>query len=107
MFGFSGGLGVDVNEAYKSLGREGHVLLDVRSAGEVREQGVEGAVNVPLDRLEQAVGKLSGYKTIHVICRSGARSGMATQILHARGITQAKNVSGGMLAWERAGLPTV
>ena len=105
MFGFSGGFGVDVNEAYGSLGRKGHVLLDVRSAGEVREQGIEGAINVPLDRLESAVDKLAGYKTIHVICRSGARSGMATQILQSRGVTQAKNVSGGTLAWERAGLP--
>lgn len=107
MFGFSSSSSVDVQQAYDSLGANGHVLIDVRTPGEVQEQGIAGAVNVPLDRLEQAAPKLAGYSSVHVICRSGSRSAMATQMLHSLGITQAKNVSGGMIAWAQAGLPTV
>ncbi|MHB8860466.1 MAG: rhodanese-like domain-containing protein [Minisyncoccota bacterium] len=107
MFGFSmGGSEIDVTEAFEHIGKEDHVLLDVRTPGEVREQGIKGAVNVPLDRLEQVIDKLAGYKTIHVICRSGARSGMAARVLQSHGFSQAQNVAGGMIAWERAGLPT-
>jgi len=109
MFGFSlGGAGVDVKEAHARLLEGGdHVLVDVRSHDEVRAQGIRGAVNVPLDRLEQAAEQLKGYESVHIICRSGGRSTMATQMLHELGVTHAKNVSGGLIAWESAGLPTV
>lgn len=107
MFGFSPRVAeIDVKEAHRRLGRAGHVLLDVRSRDEVRAQGIPGALNIPLDELRQAVGTLAGYETIDVICRSGGRSAMATQLLHAQGVTQARSVSGGIIAWAAAGLPT-
>lgn len=87
-------------------GGDNHVLIDVRTPGEVQMQGVPGAVNVPLDRLEQSIPQLMGYESVHVICRSGSRSAMATQMLNGMGVAHAKNVSGGLIAWTRAGLPT-
>ena len=106
MFGFFGnGSSVSVQEAYENLGRDDSVLIDVRSAAEVAAQGVKGAVNVPLEKIQSAVPKLGGYKHVYLICRSGSRSGMAAQMLRSLGVPQAKNVEGGLIAWARAGLP--
>jgi rhodanese-related sulfurtransferase len=41
-----------------------------------------------------------------IVCRSGARSHSVTQFLNSHGIN-AVNMSGGMRAWEKAGLPVV
>lgn len=107
MFGFAPSVPeIDVHEAYACLGKEGCVLIDVRTPGEVQQQGIPGAINIPLDQLEQAAGQLAGYKTINVICRSGSRSAMATQMLHHLGLSQARTVSGGLTSWAHAGLPT-
>ena len=43
---------------------------------------------------------------VYVICRSGARSGRATQALGANG-WDVTNVSDGMQGWERSGRPMV
>ena len=106
MFGFSfGPQSVSVTEAYERLGTEGHVLLDVRTRDEVRMEGIAGALHIPLDRLETEAARLRGYDSIHVICRSGGRSSLAANLLQGMGMPQAMSVSGGILAWQKAGLP--
>ncbi len=107
MFGISfGPENVSVHEAHEHLGKDGHCLLDVRTVEEVSEARVPGSLNIPLDRLEAESHLLSSYTSIHVMCRSGGRSAMATSALHGVGMTQAKNVSGGIMAWIAAKLPT-
>ncbi len=107
MFGFSlSPKEVSVTEAFEHLGTENHLLLDVRTKGEVRDVRAKGSLNIPLDQIESALEQLRDYSSIHVICHSGSRSGFATQILHEKGITNAKNVVGGMIAWQHAGLET-
>ena len=96
-----------VTEAYALLGTDGYCLVDVRSPEEVRAKGVSGARNIPLENLATEARSLAGYTTIHVLCRSGGRSAMGTNLLHELGLTQAQNVSGGILAWEAAGLPII
>jgi rhodanese-related sulfurtransferase len=44
--------------------------------------------------------------TAVIVCRSGGRSNTVTQLLNSHGIN-ALNMSGGMRAWEKAGLPVV
>jgi Rhodanese-related sulfurtransferase len=106
MFGFSSGpRSISVTEAYERLGAESHVLLDVRTREEVRAEGIAGALNIPIDRLETEAARLTQYGSIHVICRSGGRSSMATDLLHSLGLKQAENVSGGIIAWQKAGFP--
>ncbi len=107
MFGISfGPKSVSVTEAHTMLGTDGHCLLDVRTRDEVREVSVRGALNIPLDRLEAEAHRLSVYTSIHVMCHSGGRSAMATSLLHNLGMSHAENVSGGVLAWQAARLPT-
>ena len=78
------------------------LLLDVRTAGEYDGAlgHIDSALLIPLDELEDRMAELEAHKNndIIVICRSGNRSGIATKILRENGY-QAKNMIGGMLAW--------
>ncbi len=71
-------------------------LLDVREAVEVAAQSVPGALHIPLNQLRARLGELPCDKEIHVICRSGQRSYIATRVLLQHGF-KAKNISGGVL----------
>lgn len=107
MFGISRGpQNVSVHEAHEQLGADGHCLLDVRTVEEVSDMRVPGSLNIPLDKLETESHLLTSYTSIHVMCRSGGRSTVATSALHGIGMTHAKNVAGGIMAWSAARLPT-
>ncbi len=86
-------------------------LLDVRTPVEFREVHVEGARNVPLDRLDPAavMQARNGRKDepLYVLCRSGSRGRQACEKFLAAGFTNVVNVEGGTLACLEAGLPVV
>lgn len=71
---------------------QGAFLVDVRSPGEFALGSVNGAVNIPLDNLQQQFAKFKGKQNIVVFCRSGNRSSMAKNILTQSGF---KNVTDG------------
>lgn len=98
---------VDVLTLSKQLqAGEVGLVLDVRTEFEFRGGHVAGALNIPVQELAQRVSEIEGHKDafVAVICRSGARSGSACGWLVQSGYNVA-NVSGGMIDWERAGLP--
>ncbi len=76
--------------------QEKWALVDVRSPGEFAAGHVAGAINVPLDQLEQSLAGLFPDKDqpLLVYCLSGARSGMAVQWLQQIGYKQAINGGG-------------
>ncbi|MBL8910030.1 MAG: rhodanese-like domain-containing protein [Archangium sp.] len=80
--------------------KEGATLIDVRSPGEFSTGHIDGALNIPLGSLGDALGKLGGNKDKPVIvyCASGARSAMARSQLKSRGFTQVFNL-GSMGRW--------
>ncbi len=80
-------------------------LLDVRQPEEYKEGHIEGAKLIPLGELGQRMKELPADREIICVCRSGNRSGHAAQMLSGRGY-KVLNLSGGMIAWTRAGLPT-
>lgn len=88
-----------------SAGTPRPLILDVREPGEFSEARVEDAVLMPLSVFGLRFRELPTDRPIHVICRSGNRSDMATQFLRANGYPDAANVAGGMIAWIRAGYP--
>jgi rhodanese-related sulfurtransferase len=79
-------------------------LLDVRQPEEFREGHIQGSALIPLGELRERLKELPRDRQIVCICRSGSRSGSATRMLASAGY-QAANLQGGMLAWNRAGLP--
>jgi len=62
-----------------------------------------------LGELNSRLTEIATYKDkpIAVICRSGKRSVKAVALLQEAGYSQVSNVSGGMNAWESAGLTVV
>lgn len=73
---------------FKSLQEEKDaIVVDVRSPGEFASGHGKGSINIPLDRLDGEIKKLSNKKKpIITVCMSGARSGAAKQKLTAAGI---------------------
>jgi len=84
----------------------GGVLLDVRNPDEFDEAHVPGAVLIPLAELEQRLAEVPDGEPLAVICRSGARSMVACEMLASLPRT-AVNVTGGTLAWMASGRDTV
>ena len=70
--------------------------VDVRTPAEFAQGSVKGAINIPLDQIENQLAKFKGKKNIVVFCRSGNRSSQAKVILEQNGFTNIKN--GG--SWE-------
>jgi rhodanese-related sulfurtransferase len=81
------------------------VLVDVREPHEWRAGRARGARHIPLAQLPQQLESLSRQAPVYLICRSGNRSHTAAAYLKKAGFERPINVRGGMLAWERAGLP--
>ncbi|GAA4121812.1 rhodanese-like domain-containing protein [Nocardioides fonticola] len=92
---------VDVFAALR-LAAEGAVLIDVREPEEWAEGHIAHARHRPLGRLSLADVPAG---PVVMVCRSGNRSGQATRALVAAGRDDVVNMTGGMLAWARAGLP--
>ncbi len=79
------------------------LLLDVREVQEFDEFRAPQAVLLPMSEIQARVGELPD-RPLLVICRSGSRSLAVTNYLRTLG-RDATNVTGGMDAWARAGLP--
>jgi phage shock protein E len=69
------------------------LVIDVRTQGEFAGGHVQGSVNLPLDRLANDITRLVPDRATPVLlcCRSGARSGMACQMMQQLGYTQVRN----------------
>jgi rhodanese-related sulfurtransferase len=83
------------------------ILLDVRTIDEYTSEHIEGALNIPLQELQEKVGMLDKNKIILVYCRSGVRSLQASQILVDNGFTRINNIEGGIVAWHNEGYPLI
>ena len=93
-------------------------LIDVRSRFEYNQFHAPDAINLSLPRiligrmpilrnsLPQWFRQLPQETAIAVICLTAHRSPIAAQALLEMGFSQIFNISGGMMAWKKAGLPT-
>jgi len=95
---------IDVHEAW-ARSRKGARLVDVRSEREFAGGHPKGARNLPPARIKAGDTGLGTEDEILVICLSGHRSPRQAKRLAAMGYANVANVSGGLLAWKRAGLP--
>lgn len=80
-------------------------VIDVRAPGEYASGHVPGALNIPLDRLDEALPALKAAAargSLLVVCASGVRSTRACDIL-AEADIDAVTLSGGTSAWEGEG----
>lgn len=80
-------------------------VVDVREADEWEEGHIPGALHIPLRQLDAHLAELLAHPEVIVVCHSGQRSAAATRFLTQAGHPHARNLAGGMLAWEDARLP--
>jgi rhodanese-related sulfurtransferase len=98
-----------VQQTYAKLATDSTiVVVDVRTPQEfMSETGhLRNARLIPVQELESRLSELQQFKhrTILVYCRSGNRSGRASEILTKQGFTPV-NMAGGMIEWNAANLP--
>ena len=87
------GFGPSIN--YSELVQQGAIILDVRSKAEFAGGHIKGAINIPVNVLNNHLGQLKDKnKTIITCCASGMRSASAKSILKSKGYTNVYNGGG-------------
>jgi rhodanese-related sulfurtransferase len=81
--------------------KEDFMFIDVREQYEYDEFNL-GAKLIPLGEFMDNIPNLESHRDEEIIihCRSGKRSGMATEVLTSAGFSNVKNVVGGVLRWQ-------
>ena len=83
----------------------GALLVDVREKSEYDDVRIPGSVLIPLSQLTARLDEVPPDRDVYVHCRMGSRSARAVEYLRAFGRPNSYNVTGGIDAWEDAGLP--
>ena len=79
--------------------RRPHLLIDVREPSEYAVNRIDGAILIPLGKLQGSLNRIPKDQPVVVHCKSGGRSLFATAMLKLQGY-DARNLSGGIQAWE-------
>lgn len=77
-------------------------MVDVREPYEHEEFNIGGQL-IPLGSLPVRIHELTQDKDAELVmyCRSGGRSGMAKQFMEQSGYKNVRNLTGGMIEWQR------
>ena len=84
-------------------------IIDVRTPEEFATGYLENAVNIDYNSaaFSDEIKTLDKNRTYLIYCRSGARSGQALGLMAVLQFAEVCNISGGITAWQAAGLPVV
>ena len=94
---------VDVHTVASIKDRDDVYLIDVREQWEYDEAHIPGVTLLPLGEVPTRIDEIPTDKTVIVTCRSGNRSGQATDYLRQQGFDNVHNMLGGIVAWQEAG----
>ncbi len=83
----------------------GAILVDVRTLAEWRSGHVAGSLHIPLGRLVSQMADKPRTQSVVLVCESGSRSAIGASLLAAAGFEDVTNLTGGIVAWRRDGLP--
>jgi len=99
---------VDVVDATRMYNRDEAVFVDVRNENAFQTSHLPGAVNIPMEYLDQRQDRLKRFKdrSIVVYCDSGQRTLRAVNALKALGWPDVHQLRGGLNAWREASMPT-
>ncbi len=98
---------ISASELLAKLTDKNVLLVDVRNADEVARGIIANAVHVPLAMLPTQFARLPKASSTVFYCHSGVRSAHAAAYAAELGSKNVYNLSGGILAWGKAGLPFV
>ncbi|OLY94496.1 Glyoxylase, beta-lactamase superfamily II [Cnuella takakiae] len=94
---------IDATELAQKLKEEKIKVLDVRKPGEYISEHVDGALNLPLDNINDHLAQLDKDHSYFVHCAGGYRSMIFNSILKARGFDNLVDIKGGFKAIKDAG----
>ncbi|PSK98238.1 rhodanese-related sulfurtransferase [Haloactinopolyspora alba] len=83
---------------------DGAFVVDVREPEEYEQAHIPGAELIPMGGVVTEHERVPRDRPVYVVCAVGGRSAQVAEFLSAQGV-DARNVSGGTLAWIRAGHP--
>ena len=95
-------LTIDAKTVESLRGNPDVFIVDVREDYEFAAGHIPEATLIPLGQLSSRLNEIPKDKTVVAVCRSGNRSGQATQLLRQAGF-EAHNMDGGMISWEQSG----
>ena len=94
---------ITVDALKSALDRDEHPwILDVREPREFEIVRIPGSTLIPLGELPKRLSEIpqgADAPDIVVHCKMGGRSAKAVALLRENGITNARNLTGGILAW--------
>ena len=100
---------ISIEVLYERLETEDEpsLLIDVRTPQEYYRGHIKNTRLIPLGDLLSNTDVIKEYKDREMvaICHSGSRSMMAAQILARSGFRDIRNLTGGMMMWQRKGYP--
>ena len=76
-------------------------VVDVREAGEYANGAIAGSINVPLSAFDTE--RIPKDRPVVVYCASGARSGIAMEMLRKAGFADVRNYRPGIANWRLQG----
>lgn len=85
----------DFHQVVLEKGTDKVNIIDVRTPEKFSEAHIEGAINLPLSKLEDNLDQLDKEKHYYVICQAERFSRQGTEILNTNGF-EATNVTSGM-----------
>jgi hydroxyacylglutathione hydrolase len=120
----AGYFGVDVVDDWQSATRQLHIVheieaddlarelqavqvIDVRGHSEWIAGHIPGSLNIPLGYLPERIDELATDRPVVLQCQTDPRSSIASSVLMARGVTNVRNLRGGIAMWQATGHPVV
>ncbi|GAC1425768.1 MAG: MBL fold metallo-hydrolase [Flavisolibacter sp.] len=91
-------ISVSADKLSDIISKEDISIIDVRKESEYLSEHIAGAVNLPLDNINEAMEKIDPDKTYFVHCAGGYRSMIFNSILKARGLDNLIDINGGFKA---------
>lgn len=102
-----GGRRVSPQEAVRLINDQNALVVDLRPAAEFKRGHILGAMNAPYANLGEHLAKLkkAGDRPLLLCCGLGSVSVQAGLRLRKEGLEQICALTGGLNAWQGAGLP--
>lgn len=105
---FAGVKKISINEYREQFKKQSHVLLDVRSESEFEAAHVPRAKHMTVEDVAKSnredLAEIINNRPVICICASGSRASMAATVIARYGFSPVYVLSGGMGAWQSAGL---
>lgn len=96
---------IEAADLQQLLKKPNVLLVDVRNDDEVARGIITDAIHIQLSMLPVEYEKLVNADTVVFYCHSGVRSAHAADFAASKGLKNVFNLTGGVLAWGKAGYP--